>query len=228
MATNVKDILSELPDPIQIQITNAGVTRTNLALFDYDLVTVNKPWPVGISVSTGIPNLTFQQLLLNLKNNPYKIGMVGYVPANYRQSGIVINHYDLQGQGKYYSMLFYNDPYQRQGIIYAPANFILDDLTNITLAVVPPGVTNLQLFPYDAKMSQANFPDVGKNVIITEKSTGALRKAVANPVEMPSMPGQSAKAGKVPEYLKYRYAVGGILVLATIGLIAWSNKDLKK
>jgi hypothetical protein len=233
MTRDVREILSQLPDPLQIQITNSGITRTNLSLFDYDLITTNKPWPAGITVSTGLAGLSFQQLLLTLKNNPYKIGMIGFVPSNYRQSGIYINHYDIQGNGKYYSMVFTLDPYQRQQIIYTPANFILDDLTNLTIAVVPPGVTNVQLFPYSDKMKEVSFSDVGKTVTVTEGLNGKnmnARIAKGTPVEMPTIHGNNNPAPTVlgmPEYQAYRLLTGAVLASITVGVIYWIGKDMK-
>lgn len=107
----------------------------------------------GVTISSAISNVTYQQFLYQTMNNPYSVGLT-YIQANNVNAQVTqvlsLNTQDANGNQAIKPLIPTVDPYQFQaGIIALKQTYRIDGYTKLTIALVLPSSV-FQLFFYPA------------------------------------------------------------------------------
>jgi hypothetical protein len=109
----------------------------------------------GITISSGISNVTYQQFLYQTMNSPFSVGLtyvqsIGGSQAQITQP-MTLNTQDANGNQALKTIVVTIDPYQQQtGVVAVKQLYRIDGYTKITIATVLPSVVfQLQFYPAD-------------------------------------------------------------------------------
>ena len=106
----------------------------------------------GVTVSSGLPNVTYQTLVSQSQTQPFTIGSTAItattVDAQIQQT-INVTTTDANGQSQSVPIIFLKDPYQNQtDIIVNNTPYRIDGTTAMNISsVLPNAVFNLFLYP---------------------------------------------------------------------------------
>ena len=106
----------------------------------------------GITVSSGIANVTYQQFLYQSMNSPFSVGMTYIQTANSTQltQPVVINTQDANGNQALKTLVVTIDPYQQQtGVVAVKQLYRIDGYTKLTFSVLASVVVTFQFYPAD-------------------------------------------------------------------------------
>jgi len=108
----------------------------------------------GVTISSAISNVTYQQFLYQTMNNPYSVGLTYFQAVNVNAQVtqvITLNTQDANGNQALKPLIPVVDPYQFQsGIIALKQTYRIDGYTKLTLALVlPSSVFQLYFYPAD-------------------------------------------------------------------------------
>jgi len=107
----------------------------------------------SITISSGIPNVTYQEMLFQFMNNPYSVGLTYIQSATTNQvlQTLAVNTRDANGNTAQKTLVPTIDPYQQQANIVAMKfAYRIDGFTKITLAQVLANATvSLSFYPAD-------------------------------------------------------------------------------
>lgn len=126
---------------------NASVASYNA---NGDLVFVN-----GITILSGISNVTYQQFLYQSMNSPFSVGMTYIQSLSGSQAQITqpmtLNTRDANGNQALKTIVVTIDPYQQQtGVVAVKQLYRIDGYTKLTISTVLPSVVfQLQFYPAD-------------------------------------------------------------------------------
>jgi len=168
MPTPVTNASVPTSQPYIITISNASATaisnfdvlgayqflQPNPAVASYDangnLVFVN-----GITISSGISNVTYQQFLYQSMNSPFSVGMT-YIQSIAGSTAqitqpMTLNTRDANGNQALKTIVVTIDPYQQQsGVVAVKQLFRIDGYTLLTISTILPNVVfQLQFYPAD-------------------------------------------------------------------------------
>ena len=109
----------------------------------------------GITISSGISNVTYQQFLYQSMNQPFSVGLtyiesVGGSSSQITQT-FTLNTQDANGNQALKTLVVTIDPYQQQtGVVAVKQLFRIDGYTKITISSVLPSVVfQMQFYPAD-------------------------------------------------------------------------------
>lgn len=109
----------------------------------------------GVTISSGISNVTYQQFLYQSMNSPFSVGLtyvqsIGGSQAQITQP-MTLNTQDANGNQALKAIIVTIDPYQQQtGVVAVKQLYRIDGYTKITIASVLPSVVfQLQFYPAD-------------------------------------------------------------------------------
>lgn len=109
----------------------------------------------GITVSSGIANVTYQQLLYQSMNSPFSVGMTYIQSIGGSQNQIVqpinLTTQDANGNQAVKAIVVTIDPYQQQtGVVAVKQLYRIDGYTKLTVSTVLPSVVfQIQFYPAD-------------------------------------------------------------------------------
>lgn len=109
----------------------------------------------GITISSGISNVTYQQFLYQTMNSPFSVGLTYVQSIGGSQSQITqpltLNTQDANGNQALKAIIVTIDPYQQQtGVVAVKQLYRIDGYTKITIATILPSVVfQLQFYPSD-------------------------------------------------------------------------------
>lgn len=109
----------------------------------------------GITISSGISNVTYQQFLYQSMNSPFSVGMT-YVQSISGSSAqitqpMTLNTQDANGNQALKTIVVTIDPYQQQtGVVAVKQLYRIDGYTKLTISSVLPSVVfQIQFYPAD-------------------------------------------------------------------------------
>lgn len=107
----------------------------------------------SVTISSGIPNITYQEMLYQFMNNPYSVGLtyIQSATANQVLQTLAVNTRDANGNLAQKTLVPTIDPYQQQTTIIAMKYaYRIDGFTKITIAQVLANATvSLYFYPAD-------------------------------------------------------------------------------
>jgi hypothetical protein len=109
----------------------------------------------GITISSGISNVTYQQFLYQSMNSPFSVGLTYIQSIAGSQAQITqpltLNTQDANGNQALKTLVVTIDPYQQQtGVVAVKQLFRIDGYTKITISSVLPSVVfQMQFYPAD-------------------------------------------------------------------------------
>ena len=109
----------------------------------------------GITISSGIANVTYQQLLYQSMNSPFSVGMTYIQSIGGSQNQIVqpinLTTQDANGNQAVKAIIVTIDPYQQQtGVVAVKQLYRIDGYTKLTISTVLPSVVfQIQWYPAD-------------------------------------------------------------------------------
>lgn len=123
-------------------LQNAGFSGGNLTIS-------------GITISSGISNVNYQQFLYQSMNSPFSVGMtyIQSVAGSTAQitQPLTLNTQDANGNQALKTLVVTIDPYQQQqGVVAVKQLYRIDGFTKITIStVLPSAVFQMQFYPAD-------------------------------------------------------------------------------
>jgi hypothetical protein len=148
--------------PYIITVSNASATAVSnfdvLGAYQY-LQNVNTTTGnvtiSGITISSGISNVTYGQFLYQTMNSPFSVGLT-YIQSIAGSTGqitqpLTLNTQDANGNQALKAIIITIDPYQQQnGVVAVKQLYRIDGYTKITISTVLPSVTfQIQFYPAD-------------------------------------------------------------------------------
>jgi hypothetical protein len=109
----------------------------------------------GVTISSGISNVTYQQFLYQSMNSPFSVGLTYVQSIAGSQAQITqpmtLNTQDANGNQALKTIVVTIDPYQQQtGVVAVKQLYRIDGYTKITISSVLPSVVfQLQFYPAD-------------------------------------------------------------------------------
>jgi hypothetical protein len=107
----------------------------------------------GITISSGTPGVTYQEMLYQFQQQPFAVGLTYYQSATTNQvlQTLQIVTKDANGNEAKRPIVPTIDPYQYQtGIVPIKQGYNVDGFTKITIAsVLPTGAITFQFYPAD-------------------------------------------------------------------------------
>lgn len=109
----------------------------------------------GVTISSGISNVTYQQFLYQTMNSPFSVGLT-YVQALGSVTGqitqpMTLNTQDANGNQALKAIIVTIDPYQQQtGVVAVKQLYRIDGYTKLTISnVLASSVFQIQFYPSD-------------------------------------------------------------------------------
>lgn len=109
----------------------------------------------GVTISSGLSNITYQQFLYQSMNSPFSVGMT-YIQSIAGSSAqitqpLTLNTRDANGNQALKTLVVTIDPYQQQnGVVAVKQLYRIDGFTKITISnVLPSAVFQMQFYPSD-------------------------------------------------------------------------------
>jgi hypothetical protein len=148
--------------PYIITISNASATSVSnfdvLGAYQYlnaVNVTTGNVTISGVTISSGISNVTYGQFLYQTMNSPFSVGLT-YIQSLSGSQGqitqpITLNTQDANGNQALKAIIITIDPYQQQtGVVAVKQLYRIDGYTKITISTVLASVVfQLQFYPAD-------------------------------------------------------------------------------
>lgn len=147
--------------PYVINVTNAsgGAIPNVDVLGSYEKLGISANWVAGnyvdgsITISSGTPGVTYQQMLYQFQNQPFAVGLTYYQSATANQvlQTLQIVTKDANGNEAKRPIVPTIDPYQYQSnIVPIKQGYNVDGYTKITIASVLASATvSFQIYPVD-------------------------------------------------------------------------------
>lgn len=123
-------------------LQNAGFSGGNLTIS-------------GVTISSGISNVNYQQFLYQSMNAPFSVGMtyIQSVAGSTAQitQPLTLNTQDANGNQALKTLVVTIDPYQQQqGVVAVKQLYRIDGFTKITIStILPSAVFQMQFYPAD-------------------------------------------------------------------------------
>ncbi len=143
--------------PYVIKVENTGdVAIANVKVLGkyknlIDVTNFNNP--TAIQITSGVPNVTYSQMLQQFADQPFVSGLTYIQSSNANQvlELVTIRHQDANGNLTDYTMIPRLDPYQEQsGVIPVGFNYRVNGYTEFTVASVAANtVVTIDLYPRD-------------------------------------------------------------------------------
>ena len=153
------DIQTSQPYIINVTSTSGSAVANFDVLGSYQYINnagfqTNGNLVIGsITISSGIPNITYQEMLYQFMNNPYSVGLtyIQSATANQVLQTLAVNTRDANGNLAQKTLVPTIDPYQQQtNIIAMKYAYRIDGFTKITIAQVLQNATvSLYFYPAD-------------------------------------------------------------------------------
>jgi hypothetical protein len=148
--------------PYIITVSNASATSVSnfdvLGAYQYlnaVNVTTGNVTISGVTISSGISNVTYGQFLYQTMNSPFSVGLT-YIQSLSGSQGqitqpLTLNTQDANGNQALKAIIITIDPYQQQtGVVAVKQLFRIDGYTKITISTVLASVVfQLQFYPAD-------------------------------------------------------------------------------
>lgn len=148
--------------PYIITISNASATSVSnfdvLGAYQYlnaVNVTTGNVTISGVTISSGISNVTYGQFLYQTMNSPFSVGLT-YIQSLSGSQGqitqpLTLNTQDANGNQALKAIIITIDPYQQQtGVVAVKQLYRIDGYTKITISTVLASVVfQLQFYPAD-------------------------------------------------------------------------------
>lgn len=149
--------------PYVINVTNASATAVN----NFAILGANEyiyggtgTWDAngslvqgGITISSGMPNVSYREMLSQFATNPFKVGLTYYQSASASQilQSLSVVHKDANGNSATRPIVPTIDPYQNQSTVLAMNDvFTVDGNTKIIISSVLASATiNFKFYPSD-------------------------------------------------------------------------------
>ena len=154
-----QDIQTSQPYIINVTSTSGSAVSNFDVLGSYQYINnagfqTNGNLVIGsITISSGIPNITYQEMLYQFMNNPYSVGLtyIQSATANQVLQTLAVNTRDANGNLAQKTLVPTIDPYQQQtNIIAMKYAYRIDGFTKITIAQVLANATvSLYFYPAD-------------------------------------------------------------------------------
>jgi hypothetical protein len=154
-----RDIQTSQPYIITVTSTSGSAVSNFDVLGSYQYINnagfqTNGDLVIGsITISSGIPNITYQEMLYQFMNNPYSVGLtyIQSATANQVLQTLAVNTRDANGNLAQKTLVPTIDPYQQQTTIVAMKYaYRIDGFTKITIAQVLANATvSLYFYPAD-------------------------------------------------------------------------------
>jgi len=154
-----RDIQTSQPYIITVTSTSGSAVSNFDVLGSYQYINnagfqTNGNLVIGsITISSGIPNITYQEMLYQFMNNPYSVGLtyIQSATANQVLQTLAVNTRDANGNLAQKTLVPTIDPYQQQTTIVAMKYaYRIDGFTKITIAQVLANATvSLYFYPAD-------------------------------------------------------------------------------
>lgn len=135
--------------------TTMPSTPTGTVSFTAGTMKVTDGSTYAIFVSSGIANVTYQQLLYQSMNSPFSVGMTYIQSIGGSQNQIVqpinLTTQDANGNQAVKAIIVTIDPYQQQtGVVAVKQLYRIDGYTKLTISTVLPSVVfQIQWYPAD-------------------------------------------------------------------------------
>ena len=158
MGASSADIQTSQPYIINVTSTSGSAVANFSVLGSYQYINntgfVNGNLTIGsITISSGIPSITYQEMLYQFMNNPYSVGLTYIQSATTNQvlQTLSVNTRDANGNLAQKTLVPTIDPYQQQtNIIAMKYAYRIDGFTKIIIAQVLAGATvSLYFYPAD-------------------------------------------------------------------------------
>jgi len=110
---------------------------------------------LGVTISSGVSNVTYQQFLYQSMNSPFSVGLTYIQSVSGASSQITqpltLNTQDANGNQALKTIVVTVDPYQQQtGVVAVKQLYRIDGYTKITIAnILPSVVFQMQFYPAD-------------------------------------------------------------------------------
>jgi hypothetical protein len=148
--------------PYIITVSNASATSVSnfdvLGAYQYlnaVNVTTGNVTISGVTISSGISNVTYGQFLYQTMNSPFSVGLT-YIQSLSGSQGqitqpLTLNTQDANGNQALKAIIITIDPYQQQtGVVAIKQLYRIDGYTKITISTVLASVVfQLQFYPAD-------------------------------------------------------------------------------
>jgi hypothetical protein len=153
-----QDIQTSQPYIINVTSTSGSAVANFNVLGSYQFINstgfTNGSLVVGsITISSGIPDITYQEMLYQFMNNPYSVGLtyIQSATANQVLQTLSVNTRDANGNLAQKTLVPTIDPYQQQtNIIAMKYAYRIDGFTKIIIAQVLANATvSLYFYPAD-------------------------------------------------------------------------------
>lgn len=109
----------------------------------------------GVTISSGLSNINYQQFLYQSMNSPFSVGMT-YIQSIAGSTAqitqpLTLNTRDANGNQALKTLVVTIDPYQQQnGVVAVKQLYRIDGFTKITISnVLPNAVFQMQFYPSD-------------------------------------------------------------------------------
>ncbi len=109
----------------------------------------------GVTISSGISNVTYQQFLYQSMNSPFTVGLT-YIQTLNGVTGqitqpMTLNTQDANGNQALKTLVVTIDPYQQQtGVVAVKQVYRIDGYTKLTIStILPSSVFQIQFYPAD-------------------------------------------------------------------------------
>ena len=158
MGMGQQDIQTSQPYIVNVTSTSGSAVANFNILGSYQFIYstgfTNGSLTVGsITVSSGIPDITYQEMLYHFMNNPYSVGLtyIQSATANQVLQTLSVNTRDANGNLAQKTLVPTIDPYQQQtNIIAMKYAYRIDGFTKIIIAQVLANATlSLYFYPAD-------------------------------------------------------------------------------
>lgn len=109
----------------------------------------------GVTISSGISNVTYQQFLYQSMNSPFSVGLTYVQSISGSQAQITqpmtLNTQDANGNQALKTLVITIDPYQQQtGVVAIKQLYRIDGYTKLTISSILPSVVfQIQWYPAD-------------------------------------------------------------------------------
>ena len=152
------DIQTSQPYIVNVTSTSGSAVANFSILGSYQFINnagfTNGSLTVGsITISSGIPDITYQEMLYQFMNNPYSVGLtyIQSATANQVLETLSVNTKDANGNLAQKTLVPTIDPYQQQTTIIAMKYaYRIDGFTKIIIRQVLAGATvKLYFYPAD-------------------------------------------------------------------------------
>ena len=153
-----QDVQTSQPYIVNVTSTSGSAVSNFNILGSYQYINntgfVNGNLTIGsITISSGIPDITYQEMLYQFMNNPYSVGLTYIQSATQNQvlQTLSVNTRDANGNLAQKTLVPTIDPYQQQtNIIAMKYAYRIDGFTKIIIAQVLANATlSLYFYPAD-------------------------------------------------------------------------------